>query len=254
MVVDGEMQWHAGRADADDSFSGLAAAERLRLHHYDSLSLRHGYAPLSNPTENRSAAPGNINRWMQTPLDTGAVARLALPAAAEYLARPHTEYEYLRDHLGYRLEVRSVEASTVASPDGSSRVLELKVSLVNRGFSAPQNPRHVGIALLRRTKGNVTVLQEQTVQGVDVRRWQPFQPGDPRFTALAHSFSHTLAAGWEGWLRDGSVQVGLSLRDRDARLRSDPRFSIRLANAGVGWEGEVGGVNVLGNLSALAGV
>ena len=43
LIIDGEMQWHSGRFDATDRFSGLAAAERLRLHHYSSLSLRHGF-------------------------------------------------------------------------------------------------------------------------------------------------------------------------------------------------------------------
>jgi hypothetical protein len=264
LVIDGEMQWHSGRFDANDRFSGLAAAERLRLHHYSSLSLRHGFAPLSNPTENASAAPGNINRWMNTTLDVRQVAELRLPISPDYTAGgPHSEFDYLRDHLGYRLELQSLAVAAGAEP--AVGALKITGAIVNRGMAAPQNPRDLRIVLLRRPpapsdggggKGYAAaeIVQSDVVQPVDIRRWHPFEPGDPRFTALVHTFTHTLSCCANGSAElDGSMELGLWLADPAPRLTADHRYSIRLANAGVWWDTSAGGVNVLGNLSMLAG-
>ena len=257
LVVDGEMQWHAGRFDANDRFSGLAASERLRLHHYTSLSMRHGFAPLSNPTENSSAAPGNINFWMNTPLNTSLLRRLGLPISQAYAAAAHSEFDYVRDHLGYRLELQSLTVAVVEQRGNSTRqALELEGTIINRGFSAPVNPRQMHIVLLlppNASNPNITIAQREPMAHVDVRSWQPFEPGDPRYTPLLHKLSATLVAERAEWLRDGSVELGLQLPDLDPRLAGDSRYAIRLASAGIVWEESLG-VNMLGNLSSLLGV
>ena len=99
---------------------------------------------------------------------------------------------------------------------------------------------------------NITIAQSEPMTH-DVRSWQPFEPGDPRYTPLLHKITATFVAERAEWLHDGSVELGLQLPDLDPRLADDSRYAIRLASAGIVWEESLG-VNMLGNLSSLLGV
>ena len=104
----------------------------------------------------------------------------------------------------------------------------------------------------------------------DVRDWQPFVPGDPTFSALEHvltltadeTLPETVCSATGGGGDDGggdavsSLQLGIFMPD--ARMEKlveteamAEAFSVRLANADVGWvpvKGE-GAVNVLANVT-----
>ncbi|MGS2619370.1 DUF4832 domain-containing protein [Micromonospora sp. LZ34] len=71
-----------------------------------------------------------------------------------------TVYDYLRDHLGYRIQLDQAQFGTNA---GAS--LPVKLSLTNVGFSASHTPRPTQLVLLSATG-------EVVRRGADWTRWQ----------------------------------------------------------------------------------
>ncbi|MFF3784451.1 DUF4832 domain-containing protein [Streptomyces sp. NPDC001933] len=75
-------------------------------------------------------------------------------------------FEYLRDHLGYRMELRQARYDRSALGQGR---LPVEVDVVNRGFAPAKHPRPVRIVLLDGL--GRTVASADT--GADWRDWQP---------------------------------------------------------------------------------
>ena len=107
--VDGELFWSDqgfdGRAARGKGVDGLNAAVRMRLHHYSSFSLAHSYSE-------REGKPYSIDHWLSTPITSSALQQAAMPVADGWFedgfGQPATrsQFEYIQDHLGYRLELQ----------------------------------------------------------------------------------------------------------------------------------------------------
>jgi len=231
--VDGELFW----SDQGGKIDGLRAAERMRLHHYTTFSLAHSYSE-------REGAPYSIDDWTKTEITEDQVRERNLPLSDGYFESDggqrvlRTQFEYLRDHLGYRIELRSAKLprSIRARHDAT-----VHVRLVNRGFSVIHNPRPVLVVLID-AQGRVARVCDTKA---DPRTWQPFAPGDPTFAPLEHVVSATFRTDPE----TGEYRLGLWLPDAAESLRYDPRYAIRVANRDVPWwtDGDGGyGINVLG--------
>ena len=87
--MDGEMYGNQGDDVQRDTpgykpkVSGQAAAHRLFLHSYDTLSIEHGLAHFDNPPkENHSTE--SIDDWRRTPLDTAFLQKWKLPLEPAY--------------------------------------------------------------------------------------------------------------------------------------------------------------------------
>merc|ERR1712070_144291 len=112
--------------------------------------------------------------------------RSRLPLSDAYSASPHTGYEYIRDHLGYRLELQAASFPTaVSAAPGKAFILDFSAQLVNFGFAAPINPRPVWLVLLSANNSSMVYKSQDSI--ADPRDWQPFMPGDPTFTPLVHT-------------------------------------------------------------------
>jgi len=132
--VDGEMYWASARI-APQWDGALSAILRFREHRYTTFSVVHGNSDLD-----RSAGPGAIDRWRATPVTPELLAAYGVDCDPDYFAGvPYrSAYDFIRDHLGYRLVVKAVRvADGVAS-----------VTVHNYGFAAPVNPRPVHFAVL----------------------------------------------------------------------------------------------------------
>lgn len=245
LPVDGELFWSDqgfdGKAAEGKGVDGLNAAIHLREHHYASFSLAHSYSE-------REGEAYSIDRWLGNPVDPNALRQAKMPIADGYfedgLGRPvaRTQFEYIQDHLGYRLELQGASFPSRIRPGDEFTV---NVELINRGFSTLYNPRPVYITLID-LDGKVW---EQAISGVDPRNWQPFKPGDDQFRPLRHTL--TLKAKLPATIRAGWHQVGLWMPDASSSLRLEPRYAVRVANRDVVWwtdaEGRYG-INVLGTL------
>jgi hypothetical protein len=130
----------------------------------------------------------------------------------------------VRRRMGYRFAlIRASHPATIA-PGG---VLSVSVVVRNGGWARLYNPRPVQILLRDRKSGAVRRLEAKSA---DPRRWLP--------GADTHE---TLTVTLPDDLR-GKQDMSLALPDAGPRLKDDPRFAIRWANAdnggnGQGWDG-----------------
>lgn len=132
----------------------------------------------------------------------------------------------IENRLGYRLALLSADFNEQVRPGG---LLTLALSLVNRGFAAPVNPRPVYIVL---QEPNSTFL---TRLDLDPRQWQP---GDISFTLKLRLPSN---------IAEGSYRLALWLPDEAEALQSNPWYALRFANENT-WD-EKTGYNLLGSLT-----
>jgi len=241
--IDGELFWSDqgfdGKAKGGKGVDGLNAAIRMRLHHYSSFSLAHSYSW-------REGKNYSIDRWLAAPVRAEQLREAKMPISDGYfedaLGNPlqRTQFEYIQDHLGYRIELQEAQLPEKLPAGGE---LAVEVELVNRGFSTLYNPRPVYIVLIG-TGGSVIPFE---AKGADPRRWQPFDPEDKQYKPLTHKLS--VKAQLPAAARPGWYQLGLWMPDAHQTIRLDPRYAVRTANRDVVWwtdrEGRYG-INVLG--------
>ncbi|MGB0427669.1 MAG: DUF4832 domain-containing protein [Flavobacteriales bacterium] len=115
------------------------------------------------------AANTAIAGWKSKLLTKSELQDFRMPISANYFENEtgnpidRTAYDYIRDHLGYRLELQS----TSMTVNGSN--VSFNTNIINRGFAAPQNKRTLYIVLL---DANNDVIQYQATN-TDWRDWQP---------------------------------------------------------------------------------
>ncbi len=210
LPMDGELLW-------SDTLGHPAlpteSALCLSCWHYDTLGIVHGNGDFEG-------VPGySIDIWKRVPADPLFLKDEKLPVPDGYF---HDEagrfvwrswYEYLRDMIGYRLELLRMEHEVA---DGRLRG---RIVLVNKGFSAPVNPRPVYL------RAGVAAHRIAT----DIRRWQPGETQTLAFDIPAP---------------DAPCTLGLWMPDASPSLAADSRYAIRCANAIPFSDG----VNVLGRV------
>jgi len=232
---------------------GIKAAWRMRLHHMTTFSHVHGFCDLEQyfPPHNRSDCSRSnetFNQWLQTPLNYSAIDYWTLPLSLDsYTKVPHTIYDYIRDHLGYRFELKSA----VFDSAQIGKNFKVSFSLINYGFSTLLNPRNVYAVLVDSAKQ--IIAAQSLIQGVDPRKWQPYLPGDPSYRPLLHTISSTFLV--PPTLSPGSFLVGIFLPDPRMTVPHSASFSVRFANNDtVWWTDSQGnyGINVLGTVQLSA--
>jgi hypothetical protein len=126
----------------------------------------------------------------------------------------------VRRRMGYRLAlVRGSHPAAIAQ----GGTLSVSVVVRNLGWARLYNPRPVEILLRDRKSGVVRRLE---AAGADPRRWLP---GADASETLAVTLPNDVLGVQEVWL---------ALPDAGRRLKDDPRFAIRLANADNGEKGQ----------------
>ena len=271
--MDAEMGWLVGLKEAQSSSSSPSsssssthtdhpntrwprkvpaetAAWRLREMHYSTMSLVHGYSHLDglNKTTHLPNNNETIDSWMQHKLNITLASRdFRLPIAPVYANAGKSGYQYIRDHLGYRLELRSAALPEQLTPTtgGASTSFVFSAALLNWGFAAPISPRPVMLVLL--AANNSIVWRSASL--ADPRDFQPFVPGDPTYLPALHRITARVeipAAVVRGLAGASLLRFGLFMPDMRmaaavaAGVGAD--YCVRLANDGVDW---VNGVNVL---------
>lgn len=254
LVVDGELPWGFWSVGADpDSPSagwlidGMQAARRLFLQHFTSLSVIHNYKEQhANRRFDESNPPRySMQVWKETMITEDSLAKYRMPVSSSYfrlkdgsrIAR--SVFDYIRDHLGYRLELQSLQMPSVLKAGQANR---LELTLINRGFATVFG-EHIVCPVLVDTAGQVLELGALQVNPME---WQPFHPADPECKPLLHSVDMTcqLPQG----IAPGNYKLGLWIADASERLKYDARYAIRCANENTEWavaEGGRYGINIL---------
>ena len=88
-------------------------------------------------------------------------------------------FDYIRDHLGYRIELQSLQ---LPSKFVSGKENVLKLSLKNRGFATVFGEHPVYFVLID-DAGEVTEFPTDA----NPKNWQPFEPKDSAYTSLMHT-------------------------------------------------------------------
>lgn len=242
--VDGELFWSDQGWDGTETKGnvplGRDVACYLRQHRFTTFSMAHSY---SEHEGNNHA----IDRWRSAAVTKGDIEAAKLPVSDGWFEDAFSQpvarvwYDYIRDHLGYRIEARDARwpASVEAGEPWS-----FELTLVNRGFAAPVNPRAATLLIIPRSGRPVEVPLT-----VDPRMWQPCEPGDPEYKPLTHRIRFE---GAFPSLAPGDYSVAIWLPDAAPSLRPDPRFAMRFANRDTAWWTDAGGrygANVLGLVS-----
>lgn len=253
LVVDGELPWGFWSVGADpDSPSagwiidGLQTARRLFLQHYTSLSVIHNYKEqhANNKFDENNPPEYSMIVWKKSMITEDSLRQHHMPISDNYFRKTdgtkaeRNVFDYIRDHLGYRIELQSLQMPEKLTI-GKENLVNL--SLINRGFATVFGEHPVCFVLIDE-KGTVTEFPT-AANPVD---WQPFEPQDSTYTSLVHSVdaSLTLPAS----VAPGTYKLGLWIPDASERLMYNPRYSIRCANGDTDWwisKDGAYGVNVL---------
>lgn len=198
--------------------------------------------------EEKYNARYSIDEWKNEKLDPEFLKKNRLPFSPAYFedaegkAVSKTIFEYIRDHLGYRLELTKGSYPDKATP---GKAFKAVFSLVNRGFAAPINSRGVYLVLIDKDKV-YTLAKAKT----DVRKWYPCLP-DKR-TVLAPEYKLNFKAEIPKNVVPGIYKLGIWLPDDAETIHKDSRYAIRLANRDVSWwttKDSRYGVNIIGDIN-----
>lgn len=127
----------------------------------------------------------------------------------------------IKRRLGYRLSLTEVYHS---SGSYAGEDFKVKIGIKNSGFAAPMNPRGIELVLI---DGNGTKTTYDLSSNVDPRYW---------FAGDTYTFETTIKLPSNA---KGDCVLYLNLPDPMSTLKSNPLFSIRLANDGI-WNDETG--------------
>ena len=189
---------------------------------------------------------------MQHPFNVTLASRdFRLPIAPAYAQAEggRSGYEYIRDHLGYRIELQSatlpqkIALSPGAEAGAGAVNFTFRAALVNWGFAAPVSPRPVQLVLLA-ANGSIAW---RSASLADPRDWQPHIPGDPTFLPQLHRLTADVSiprsvlttalakASSDNGGGSATLQFGLHMPDmrpeKAAAAGSGPAYCIRLANS-----------------------
>ena len=214
LPVDGELFW-TGQYSHPAFACGLRAIDRLNRHHYTTLSLVHGFSELDQRQD-----PWTIDGWKVTPVTPDELSFFDIRFDPAYFEGvPYrTAFEFIRDHLGYRLAATKADFVGDIVPGGA---FEASVTLRNYGFSTPIKPRQPEFVLATPSGEAVEIKTD-----FDCRALQPTaEDGSPAEHVI------TVKATLPAEMPQGPYCLGIWFPDPDPRLRYRPEYAIRLATA-----------------------
>ena len=215
-TVDGEMPWVDDRCN----LLGFPIAKRLAKHHFTSFSIEHNYKEKRGKDKEKWARENSysIERWKTEPVTPEMLTENGMPFNPEWFADADGRaierscYEYIRDFLGYHIAAKNAEISK------AGRFTEIKLKLINHGFSAPHSMKSCDIVLL--DKDNNIIAARPAC----------------KLSELQSGNEVTCETYFDGDI-SAAVRFGFSLKDygnKGARLANDCEF--------------INGVNILGEL------
>ncbi|MBJ7879227.1 DUF4874 domain-containing protein [Gelidibacter salicanalis] len=219
LMIDGESGWSRDCNTEDgciwqvsELFDVYEILKQFLDHHYTSYSLAHGYY-------------ANNAYWKRLLLSKENLDALNIPYHPEYFndnkgnLTNRTAYEFIRDHLGYRLYFKPGNESF----SQNSNQLNYVIDIQNYGFSALHNPRQVHVVLLDVNDNIVT----SDLSSSNPSTWQPYAPGDENYATLTHTISGSLMLP-KDLTTSTDYKIGIWLAD--PILKNNKMYDIQLAN------------------------
>lgn len=220
LPMDGELFW----SDVGGMALPQNAATLFNRWSYDTFGMVHSHNLFEGADTMYS-----MDVWKRVPIDPMFILANNLPMEHDYFVDDRGKhvwrsyYEYIRDHLGYRIVLQEAETPEVCL---RNEKLKANISLINFGFSSPVNPRPVYLTLSNGIETHNFAFD------TDIRRWAGH--GTPQKLSIEAELPDSMKAG--------KYRVGLAMPDGCEVLQNNPDYSIRCANPiefkdGVNWLG-----------------
>ena len=239
LPVDGELPWGFWSVNKDhDSpeagwlVDGHQAARRFYLQHFTSLSAIHNYREARGREGEEDKVKYSMQVWQDTPISIDFLKKENMPISSNYFENKdgsiaeRTVFEYVRDHLGYRIELQDLIVNNKWTSSADNKI---QLSLINRGFSTLFNEHDVYFVLV---DANHQIVAE-SLSSTNVNAWQPYQETSDGKRTLTHTIEHEFKLP-EG-IESGDYQLGLWIADGSQQLRYNNKYAIRCANGDVDW-------------------
>jgi hypothetical protein len=120
----------------------------------------------------------------------------------------------IKKEMGYRIVLRKLETPTSANANGT---LSIKLTIENKGYAAPFNPRPVMLIF----KNNISGEEEEVKLDTDVRKWY----------SGVHQLNQSVKI--PPTLKKGTYQLFLSLPDASPTLRERAEYKLIFANKNI---------------------
>lgn len=249
LPVDGELFWVWSSTNRGRKDDGLEAIRRLWEHHYTIFSYAHkngnyeGYSHLKKYPEIRYS----LDEWHEDILPVKFLKENNIPYDKAYFSDKNgkevnrTIFEFIRDHLGYRLALTAGKYDDTAV---IGKPYSAEFRIVNYGFAAPINPRPIYLAVINE-KGMQVIAECKK----DIRTFYPCLPSNRTQLSPEYTLKFDVASFPE--LEKGKYQIGIYLPDFYESLQKDSRYSIRLANDNIKYyigNGNEYGINIFGEI------
>ncbi len=215
-----------------DLISRIGTLKILRDHHYSAFDI----------TQNEVL---NIASWKKNSITPSELTANNILFDESYFIEDgkdvaRTFYEFVRDHLGYRINVKKVELNTA---NGS---LTYKIDLTNTGFATVMNPKEVYLVLISEDGNEVKELKKLDV---NPENWQPYDVVKNDYKALTYTLEGTAnTAGLTG-----KYKIGIWMPEVASDLKYNSKYAVKFATSDwvTSWSDEAGkyAVNVVGEAS-----
>lgn len=212
LMVVGEMPWETdGKWGLNKIISVKKILQIFRDHHYNMFSVTHNNGL-------------NIKHWKNYYLTPSMLDQLNIVYNINYFKNKsgnivkRTAYEFIRDHLGYRL-LFDFKATTISVNQG---ILKYNIVFENTGFSAIHNPRPVYLVFI---DGNGKIAKKEKLD-TNPDKWQPYNPDANNYQLLQHQIKGRLDVS----SLTGKFKVGLWLPDPANGLKKKAQYDIIFAN------------------------
>lgn len=147
-------------------------------------------------------------------------------------------YEFVRDHLGYRLNLQS--GSTAEAKNGN---LEYDLAITNTGFATVVNPKEVYLVLISEDNS----VAKEIKLDVDSKSWIPSTDDAPNQAAV-YSIKGSVSAGLAG-----TYKVGIWMPEKVDDLKYNSAYAVKFALTDnvTHWFDEAGkyAVNIFGEVT-----
>ncbi|MDR2564001.1 MAG: DUF4874 domain-containing protein [Prevotellaceae bacterium] len=181
----------------------------LRDHHYSAFDISQNFDL-------------NISSWKRVKVYPAWLKQYKILFSDDYFKNDEQEtvsrsfYDFVRDHLGYRLNL--LDSSKITA-EGSTLKYDLKLS--NTGFATVLNPKPVYLVFINESN---SVVKEILLTDVNPHDWQPFDPAVKSYEALIHSISGSVNTALSG-----KHKVGIWIPDGQSPLVHNNRYDLKFA-------------------------
>lgn len=205
--ISGEIPYNEGPPWGFDIMMDIYdVANILKEHHYTAFDITQNFKD-------------NITFWKSAKVSPKRLSKNNIFFEESYFMEngvqaPRSFYQFVRDHLGYRLNVKSANLS----PGPGNMTFNIELS--NTGFAAVHNPKNVYLVLIDE---NDNIIQEARLGDANPQNWQPWEKGAPEIL-LTHFISGTVMAP-----TTGTYKVGVLISDAKESLKDMPEYQIKFA-------------------------